>query len=791
MNLSVKWLKDYVNINNLSIKELTDGLTMSGSKVEGFKKENDKIKKIVVGKIISIEKHPNADKLVVCLIDVGQDEPLQIVTGATNVKENALVPVCLSGAILPNGTKIRSGKLRGVLSQGMMCSLSELDLSKNDFPYAIEDGIFLLEEDCEIGQDICEAIGLNDTTIEFEITSNRPDCLSVVGLARETAATFNLPFNPPAPKIKGCNGNINDNLTVDIQTPLCSRYMARMVKNVKIKPSPRWIRERLRASGIRPINNIVDITNFVMLEYGHPMHAFDASNVSGNNIVIRNAKNGEAITTLDGIKHTLNDNMIMVCDAEKPIAVAGVMGGKYSGVKENTTSIVLETACFDGASVRKAAKTLNIRTDSSIRFEKGLNPICCENTINRACELIELLGIGEVIGGTIDIQNFDHNPQTIHLDAEWINNFIGINLSTNSMIKILNSLDFEIKNNKIIVPPHRIDIKHKADIAEEIARIYGYNNIPVSTIKGKADGALTKIQKFKQLIDTSLIALGCSEICTYSFMSPKEYDKIELSSDCELRNSIKIQNPLGEDTSTMRTTTFPSILSILSKNYNNRNEKAWLYEIGKVYIPYEENAQPHEIDKITIGTYGNCDFYTIKGLVEELLNQLNVNDVDFVAAKGMPFHDYRCCEIIKNGKVLGKFGEVHPTVVENYKIGAKTYIAELDFNKIFNVSNQLNTYCGVPKFPASVRDLSFVCDESIESGQIEKVIKNNIGKILERVEVFDVYRGEQIANNQKSISYKLTMRDKEKTLTDEEIDKAIEKTLSVLEKINIKLRLQS
>lgn len=791
MNLSVKWLKDYVNIDNLSIKELTDGLTMSGSKVESFENENDKIQKIVVGKIISIEKHPDADKLVVCLVDVGQDEPLQIVTGANNVKENALVPVCLNGAILPNGTKIRSGKLRGVLSQGMMCSLAELGLSKNDFPYAIEDGIFLLEEECSVGQDICEAIGLNDTAIEFEITSNRPDCLSVVGLARETAATFNLPFNPPSPKVKGCNGNINDNLTVDIKTPLCSRYMAKMVKNVKIKPSPRWIRERLRASGIRPINNIVDITNFVMLEYGHPMHAFDAANISGNNIVIRSATNGENITTLDGIEHALDDNMIMVCDAEKPIAVAGVMGGEYSGVREDTKTIIFEAACFNGASVRKTAKALNIRTDSSIRFEKGLNPLCCENTINRACELIELLEIGEVVGGTIDIQNFDHNPQTITLDAEWINNFIGINLSVSDMTNILQSLGFEVKNNEIIIPPYRIDIHHKADIAEEIARIYGYDKIPVSTIKGKADGALTEIQKFKQLIDDSLIALGCSEICTYSFMSPKEYDKIEIPSDCELRNSIKIQNPLGEDTSTMRTTTYPSILSILSKNYNNRNEKAWLYEIGKVYLPSTKNSQPHEIDKITIGNYGDCDFYTMKGIIETLLSQLNVHEVEFVASQGMPFHNYRCCEIVKSGKVLGKFGEVHPTVMENYKIGTKTYIAELDFNTIFNARNQLNTYCGIPKFPASVRDLSLVCEESLQSGQIEKIIKNNIGKILEKIEVFDVYRGDQIADNQKSISYKLTMRDKTKTLTDKEVDRDIEKALSALEKINIKLRFQS
>lgn len=791
MNLSVKWLKDYVNIKNLTIKELTDGLTMSGSKVEGFENENDKIQKIVVGKIMSSEKHPDADKLVVCSVDVGQNEPLQIVTGATNLKENALVPVCLDGATLPNGTKIKSGKLRGVLSQGMMCSLAELGLSKNDFPYAIEDGIFLLEEDCEVGQNICEAIGLDDTTIEFEITSNRPDCLSVVGLARETAATFNLPLNVSTPTVKGCNGNINDHLKVAVKSPLCTRYMAKMVKNVKIKPSPRWIRERLRASGIRPINNIVDITNFVMLEYGHPMHAFDASNIAGNNIVIRTAENGETITTLDGVEHNLKDNMLMVCDSEKPIAVAGVMGGEYSGVQENTTSIIFEAACFDGANVRKTAKTLSIRTDSSIRFEKGLNPVCCENTINRACELIELLEIGEVVGGTIDVQNFNHEPQTIHLDSEWINNFIGINLSDNDMTKILNSLGFNVKNSEIIVPPHRIDIEHKADIAEEIARIYGYDKIPISTIKGKADGTLTETQKFKQLIDSSLIALGCSEICTYSFMSPKEYNKIQLDPDSELRNSIKIQNPLGEDTSTMRTTTFPSILSILSKNYNNRNEKAWLYEISKVYIPCEENLQPNEIDKITIGLYGNCDFYTIKGIIEALLAQLNVHNIEFIASKGMPFHDYRCSEITKDGKFLGKFGEVHPTVVENYKIGTKTYIAELDFNAIFNSKSELNIYNGIPKFPASVRDLSLVCEESLQSGQIEKEIKNNMGKMLESIEVFDVYRGEQIADDQKSISYKLTMRDRTRTLTDEEIDKAIEKTLFSLEKIGVKLRFQS
>lgn len=788
MILSLKWLSDYVNIDNLTVKQLADGLTMSGSKVENWWREDDGISKVVVGKILSIKPHPNADKLLVCLIDVGACEPLQVVTGALNVRENALTAVCLDGATLPDGTKIKSGNLRGVLSQGMLCSLSELGLSGSDFPYAAENGIFLIEESCEIGQNISEAIGVGDTQIEFEITSNRPDCLCVSGLARETAATFGLPLRLQSPVVKGSNGKISDCFEARVETNLCSRYMARMVKNVEIKPSPRWIRERLRASNIRPINNIVDITNFVMLEYGHPMHAFDVDRIKGQRIVVRSAKPGESIQTLDKAQHDLRGDILVVCDEENPMAVAGVIGGQDSGVSDSTETIIFECACFDGASVRKAAKFLNIRTDSSARFEKGLNPICCENSINRACELVELLGAGEVVGGTIDVKNFQPKTKIIELNSDWINKFIGIDLSQEDMIKILNSLGFKVDGKKIEVPPFRIDIEDKADIAEEIARIYGYNKISTSIIKGQAMGGLNKRQKFEKCVNNILISLGCSEIFTYSFISPKEYDRIQLDGDSDVRKSIKIKNPLGEDTSIMRKTTLASMLNVLSHNYKNRNPLAWLYEIGKIYSMAKEKNLPEETKKITIGCYGNCDFQTIKGIIETLLDRLHVDKIEFIAASGMPFHDYRCAEVLKSGKILGKFGEVHPTVSENYKIGARVYIAELDFDLIYDQVDENLTYEALPKFPASTRDLSLVCDEYMTSAEIEKVIKKNVGMVLENIDVFDVYRGKQIDSGKKSISYKITMRNKSRTLTDGEVDGLINETLKDLEKIGVYLR---
>ena len=788
MNLSLKWLSDYVNIDTLTVKQLTDGLTMSGSKVENWRREDEKIDKIVVGKILSIQKHPDADKLLVCSVDVGNREPLQIVTGAKNIEEGAFVAVCLDGSTLPDGTKIKRGTLRGVLSEGMMCSLSELGLSKADFPYADENGIFLIQEDCAVGQNICDAIGLNDTQIEFEITSNRPDCLCVVGLARETAATFGLDLNLKRPEVKESNDNISDHLEVEIKTPLCSRYMAKMVKNVEIKPSPKWLRERLRASNIKPINNIVDITNFVMLEYGHPMHAFDTSKIKGSRIVVRNAKPEEAIQTLDKTQHILNADMLVVCDEEKPMAVAGVIGGTHSGINSSTKTVIFESACFDGASVRRASKFLNVRTDSSVRFEKGLNPICCENSINRACELIELLGAGEVVGGCIDVKNFKPAPNIIELDSNWINKFIGIDLSEGDMVKILGSLGFEVDGKNIQVPPYRIDIEGKADIAEEIARIYGYNKISTSIIRGEASGGLSECQKFEKLVNDSLISLGCSEIFTYSFISPKEYDKIQLDKDSDVRKSIKIKNPLGEDTSIMRKTTLPSMLNALAHNYKNRNAAAWLYEIGRVYSRKSAGGQPDETKKITIGCYGDCDFYTIKGIVETLLGLLRVGECEFVATSQPPFHDYRCAKVIKNGKILGVFGEVHPTVSENYKISDKVYLAELDFDSIYNQVVKKLTYEPLPKFPSSTRDLSLVCDEFLSSAEIERIIRKNIGPTLEKIEVFDVYKGTQIASDKKSISYKITMRNKNRTLTDEEVDNFIQKTLKDLEKIDVKLR---
>ena len=788
MNLSLRWLRDYVNIDNLTVKQLTDGLTMSGSKVENWHRENDGIDRVVVGKILSIRSHPNADKLFVCSVDVGNGEPLQVVTGARNVRENALVAVCLDGATLPDGTKIKQGMLRGVLSQGMLCSLAELGLSGADFPYAAENGIFLIEENCEVGQDISEAIGTCDTQIEFEITSNRPDCFCVSGLARETAATFDLPLNLPCSAIKGSDGNISDFFEARVETNLCSRYMARMVKNVKIEPSPRWIRERLRASNIRPINNIVDITNFVMLEFGHPMHAFDADQIKGKRIVVRSAKPGESIKTLDKAQHNLNSDILVVCDEKNPMAVAGVIGGEDSGVNNSTKTIIFECACFNGASVRKAAKFLNIRTDSSVRFEKGLNPICCENSINRACELIELLGAGEVVGGTIDIKNFESKPKIVELNSKWINKFIGTDLSENDMIKILNSLGFKVDGKTIEVPPFRIDIEDKSDIAEEIARIYGYNNIPTSIIKGQAMGGLNDRQKFEKCVNNLLLSLGCNEIYTYSFINPKEYDKIQLDEDSDVRKSIRIKNPLGEETSIMRRSSLASMLNVLAHNYKNRNALAWLYEIGKIYSQDPDNGLPEETKKITIGCYGNCDFQTIKGIIETLLDRLHVGQVEFIAADGMPFHDYRCAEVVKNGKILGKVGEVHPTICENYKIGARVYVAELDFDLIYDQVDENLTYESLPKFPASTRDLSLVCDEDMTSFEIEKVIRKNVGSLLENIDVFDVYRGKQIDSGKKSISYKITMRNKNRTLTDQEVDGVINKTLKNLAKIGVCLR---
>ena len=594
MNLSMKWLSDFVKLK-VEPRDFSEKMSMSGSKVEGWKIEGEEIKNVVVGKILSVDPHPDADKLVVCQVDVGEVEPIQIVTGATNIFPGALVPVAKDKSVLPGGKEIRKGKLRGVVSNGMLCSLGELGLTSHDFPYAIEDGIFIIEESCQVGQDICSAIGLDDTCVEFEITPNRPDCLSVIGLAREVAVTFDKELILHEPKIQHEAGDIHEMLSVTVKNPqLCQRYVARMVKNIKIEPSPRWLRERLRASGVRPINNIVDITNYVMLEYGQPMHAFDYKYVKGGKIIVRNAQKGESIMTLDGVERELSPEMLVICDSRALRAVAGVMGGEYSGIMDDTDTIVFESACFLGSSVRTTARKLGMRTESSARFEKGLDSETCIPAVMRACELVELLGAGEVVGGIIDVNHAGYKPTEITLDPQWINGFIGIDVSRDKMISILERLGCSMKGDTIIVPSFRKDLEHKADIAEEIARFHGYDKIPSTAIRGTAQGALTEFQKFERTVTNTLLAQGCYEISTYSFISPKYYDKICLPADSTLRKSVVILNPLGEDTSVMRTIVIPSMMEILSKNYTIRISIASLFELANEYIPVEGQELPDE-----------------------------------------------------------------------------------------------------------------------------------------------------------------------------------------------------
>ncbi len=790
MNLSLKWLSDYVDMD-LTPKAFSDALTMSGSKVEGYEIEGSEISNVVVGKVLSVEKHPDADKLVVCQIDVGAAEPIQIVTGATNVVAGALVPCCLDNSTLPGGKKIKKGKLRGIVSNGMMCSLGELGLSVNDFPYAIEDGIFLIEEDCKPGQDIQSAIGLNDTSVEFEITSNRPDCLSVVGLARETAATCHLPLKLKTPAVKGSGDDIHNYLQVEIQNrELCPRYTAKIVKNVKIAPSPRWMRERLRASGVRPINNLVDITNYVMLEYGQPMHAFDLKYVEGGQIIVRNAKAGETMMTLDGVDRTFSEEMLVIADQKKPVAVAGIMGGEYSGIMDDTNVVVFESANFKGSSVRTTAKKLGMRTDASARYEKGISADSTMECVLRACELVELLGAGEVVDGVIDVDYSDKTPKTVLFTPDWINHFLGIDLSREEMEQILLSLGFRLEGDQITVPSFRIDIEHKADIAEEIARIYGYNRIPTTAPTGISRGIVTAEQKFERKINDIMLSLGCYEVMTYSFISPKYYDAILLPKDSEQRKSVVISNPLGEDTSIMRTTTIPSMMEIVSRNYNNRNPVFWGYEIGTEYLPQEGQDLPLEKQQLTIALYGNqADFYTLKGIAETLLDRVGVYEIEVEASGDCPtFHPGRCAKLSKAGKVIGILGEISPKVCENYGVGTKVYLAKLDVAVLFELADMEKTYCPLPKYPASIRDLSLVCDNDLPIVQIEKAIKEAVGKILEKVELFDVYRSEQLGADKKSVAYSITMRSNQGTLTDEEADSAVKRILKQLDKIGVSLR---
>lgn len=792
MNLSKKWLLDYVDLD-VTDKEFADEMTLSGSKVESFEVEGGELSNIITGRIDSLERHPNSDHMWICMVNVGADELIQIVTGAQNLKVGDVVPVAMDNSVVHGGQKIKKGKLRGEISDGMLCSLGELGLTTHDFPYAIEDGIFVLGDDCDktLGIDIHDAIGLNDTVTEFEITSNRPDCLSILGLAREAAATFKKPFVVKEPIVKDGEGDVNELLSVNILSPeRCYRYCGAVVKNVRVKPSPRWMRERLRACGVRPINNIVDITNYVMLEYGQPMHAFDLRFVNDSKIIVRMAKNGEKITTLDGVERDLADDMLVIADADKPIAVAGIMGGEYSGIMDDTNTIVFESACFNGPTTRITAKKLGMRTEASGRYEKELDPNSCMPALKRALELVQLLDAGDVVGGIIDCDHSSKELRVLDFKPDWTNEFIGINVSADEQKEILERLEVKVDGDKLIIPSFRADLEHQADISEEIARFYGFHNIPNRKLGGVANASLTKEQKLENLISNTMLSCGFTEIATFSFISPKSYDKIRMPADSPLRNSVVITNPLGEDTSVMRTTTVPSMLEVLSRNYNNRNTAVSLFELANEYIWKGAEQLPDENEKLTLGMYGNkCDFFTIKGAVEELLSQTGVVDYDVEPVTDNPtYHPGRTAAITVDGEQIAIIGEVHPTVLANYDIGVRAYIAQVDFNSIMKYGNDKRVYKPLPHYPASMRDLAFVCDADIPVLKIEKAIAKAVGKILEEVALFDVYVGSQIPEGMKSVAFNIRMRAADRTLTDDEADRAMKKAIKALEEMGITLR---
>ncbi len=799
MNLSLRWLADYVKLD-VTPKEFCAAMTMSGSKVEAFEEEKERLDGIVVGRILSKRVHENADALFVCSVDMGGEEPVQIVTNAKNVQEGDLVPVATPGTTVHEGNEsmtIKVAKVRGVESRGMFCGLETLGLTVNDFPYADPESVFVLQEDCKPGQDIASAIGVDDVSVEFEITSNRPDCLSVIGLAREASATFGVPLEVSKPTFSGSDEDITKTLHVEIQnTEKCTRYVAGLVRNVKIGPSPRWMRERLRASGVRPINNLVDITNYVMLEYGQPMHAFDLRFVKDGSICVRNARNGEKITTLDGIERELSEEMLIIADAEKPIAVAGIMGGEYSGIMEDTVDVVFESAYFEPVQVRRTAKKLGMRTDASARYEKGLDETSMPVTLARALQLVEELAAGEPVGTTIDCNYADPQPNRIPFDPAWINAFLGTQIPEADMLGYLTSLDIHVENGECLSPSFRIDLLRPADIAEEVARIYGYNNIPSTVIKGVAQAQYTPEQKFNRVIEQTMAGLGYSGILTYSFISPKWFDKIGLSADSKLRNTTTITNPLGEDTSVMQTTTIPGMLEILANNYNKRNAQAWLFEVSKEYLPTVPDKLPEELHRLTVGMYGgDADFFTMKGALEALLKKLGVEKIHYTrCGEGCPydeqtaFHPGRSAVIYAGEQAVGIFGEIHPTVQKTYGIGVRTYVAKLDIPALFASANEEITYNPLPKFPAMTRDISLVCAEEVAVGDLENAITEAVGRYLEKVELFDVYRGEQIEQGKKSVAFNIVMRNYEETMTTEQADAAMKRVCKALAKMGAELR---
>ena len=788
MLLNRKWInEEFVDLSHVSDKEFVETLTIFGQKVETYERMDAEIKNVVVGKVVSIVRHENSDHMWVCQVDVGQEEPVQIVTGAQNVKQGDLVPAALHNSWLPGGIHITKGKLRGEKSNGMLCSFAELGLTQNDLPDAYADGIWILnDEECKPGDDINLVIGNDDTVVEFEITNNRPDCYSIIGLAREAAAAFGKEMNHHEPVVKGSDvGSMYDMLDVEVPAEaLCNRYTARMVKNVKIGPSPKWLRQRLRANGVRPINNIVDITNYVMLEYGQPMHAFDYRYVSSGKIIVREAEEGEVLTTLDGNVRNLKPGMLVIADEDRAIGLAGIMGGENSEIVEDTTTVVFESANFNGTSIRQTALALGMRTDASGKFEKNLDPMMTVPAVQRACELVELLECGDVMDGIIDIVNYVPQPKTVKLEPEKINKLLGTNISTEDMVKYLALLEIPVAGDDILVPSWRPDLNLMADIAEEVGRSYGYNTIETTAFKNATQGGYTPFMKLESTCGRACRALGFSEIITYSFVSPTIFDQIRIPADSALRNTLKIQNPLGEDTSIMRTTALPSMLDILARNYAYHNKSVKLYELAKIYLPVEGQVLPSEPKMLMLGTYGASEtFFTLKGELEAVLNAMRIEKVSYRADTNNPtFHPGRCAAVSVAGVDVGYIGQIHPIVAKNYGIDVEVYCVQVDLTELSQHKLPDPTYVPLPKYPAVTRDLSFVCDEAITAAQVEQTITNAAGKLLRSVRLFDIYRGTGIESGKKSMAYALELRADDRTLTDTDSEQVISKVLAALEK---------
>ena len=795
MKLNRKWLnEEFVDLSGVPDREFVETMTIAGQKVETYERLDAELRNVVVGRVVSITRHTNSDHMWVCQIDVGAGEPVQIVTGAQNVHEGDLVPVAQHNSWLPGGVHITKGKLRGEISNGMLCSLKELGLTLNDFPYAIEDGIWILQEDCKPGDDINTVIGNDDTVVDFEITNNRPHCYSILGLAREAAAAFNKPMRHHDPVVRGgAAGELSELLEVEVPAEdLCRRYTARMVRNVKIAPSPKWLRQRLRANGVRPINNIVDITNYVMLEYGQPMHAFDYRYVGSGKIIVRRSEPGETLTTLDGNVRTLTPGMLVIADETKPIGLAGIMGGENSEIMDDTVDVVFESANFNGTSIRQTALALGMRTEASGKFEKNIDPLLTLPAVDRACELVELLGAGEVMDGVIDVLNDIPEPRTIELEPDRINALLGTDISEADMVEYLRRLEIPVEGHEIRVPSWRPDLVGMADIAEEVGRLFGYNNIPTTTFRGAAtEGGYTEAMKLENRAGSLCRSLGYSEILTYSFVSPSIFDQIRLPEDSSLRNAMRIQNPLGEDASIMRTVALPSMLAILARNNAYHNDAVKLYELAKVYLPKPGQILPDEPKHLVLGTYGeHADFFKMKGEIEAFLRGMNVPEARYTAEKHDPtFHPGRCARVSVGGVDLGCFGQIHPLVARSYGIDGEIFAAELNFTALLSLQLPEKTYTPLPKYPAVTRDIAVVCDEAVTVAALSDCIRAAGGKLLRSVELFDIYRGKGIASGSKSAAFRLTLRADDRTLTDADSDGVVSAVLAALEKeLNAKLR---